>query len=170
MDPYLLYFLNNLVSHYGLSDKVVIFLAEKFYYIFFLAFFVYLFFTKIYSRREKLKILLISFLSAAISRLIFTEAIRFFYHRPRPFIILADITALVEEKSYSFPSGHAAFVFAFAAAIYKYNKKWSAVFFIIGLINGIARIIAGVHYPSDILGGALLGILTGYLGARILTK
>ena len=65
-------------------------------------------------------------------------------------------------SNYSFPSGHAALFFAMAMVIYFYNKKWGLWFFGAAILMGLSRIIAGVHYPTDILGGAIIGTLTAW--------
>ncbi|MBU6414904.1 phosphatase PAP2 family protein, partial [Patescibacteria group bacterium] len=44
-----------------------------------------------------------------------------------------------------------------------YNKKWGIWFFAAAILMDVSRIVAGVHFPSDILGGAMLGIAVGYL-------
>lgn len=105
---------------------------------------------------------LVALISAGVSRGIITTVIRFFYHNPRPFDVLA-VKQLVPESGYSFPSGHAAFYFALSMGVYLYNKKLGAGFFIVSALMGIARIFAGVHWPADILGGALIGIGTALL-------
>ena len=43
------------------------------------------------------------------------------------------------------------------------NKKLARWLYVAGIAIGLARVAAGVHYPSDIIGGMILGILTGYL-------
>ncbi len=106
--------------------------------------------------------ILIALISAAASRGIITTVIRFFYHHPRPFDVLA-VNQLIPESGYSFPSGHAAFYFALSTGVYLYNKKNSIAFFVISALMGIARIFAGVHWPADILGGALVGIVAALL-------
>jgi undecaprenyl-diphosphatase len=58
-----------------------------------------------------------------------------------------------------FPSGHTAAAFALAVTIWLHDKKAGAIFLIAAAVVGIARILANVHYPVDILGGAILGIL-----------
>ncbi|MBI4837321.1 MAG: phosphatase PAP2 family protein [Candidatus Portnoybacteria bacterium] len=50
-----------------------------------------------------------------------------------------------------------------STAIYFYNKKWGTAFFIASILMNVSRIVAGVHYPSDIIGGAIVGIAVGWL-------
>lgn len=105
---------------------------------------------------------LLAFVSAGIARGVITNLIRFFYHHPRPFDVLA-VKQLIPESGYSFPSGHAAFYFALSMGVYFYNKKLGTVFFVVSALMGIARVFVGVHWPADILGGALVGIVTALL-------
>lgn len=111
----------------------------------------------------------VAILSGLVARYGVAEAIRFFYHRPRPFLAL-DLPHLLTETSYSFPSGHAIFFFALAAGIYTSNKRLGAGLFVAAVLIGLGRVAAGVHYPSDILGGALLGILVGWGSVKIFLK
>lgn len=91
-----------------------------------------------------------------------SQFIRLFIHRPRPFVADPSILALIEKTSYSFPSGHAAFFFALSTVVFLYNRRWGVWFFAASALIGLARIAAGVHYPTDILGGAALGTLVGW--------
>ncbi|MBI4059620.1 phosphatase PAP2 family protein [Candidatus Giovannonibacteria bacterium] len=101
-----------------------------------------------------------AFLSGAVARFGFTEIIRYFYNRPRPFEV-KDITPLIShDPGGSFPSGNATFFFAFATTLLFYDRRWGAVFFVGAILMGAARVLAGVHWPSDILGGAAVGVLT----------
>ena len=92
-----------------------------------------------------------------LSRLVFTEIIRYFYPHLRPFI-LYKFTPLIFDYANSFPSGHAAFFFALAAIIFLFHKKWGIAYFTGTLIIVLSRIIAGVHWPMDILGGLVVGV------------
>jgi undecaprenyl-diphosphatase len=98
---------------------------------------------------------------AAILTFLLAQFIRFIYPHPRPFLIL-NITHLLTESTSSFPSGHTIFIFGMAAVSSLYSRRLSYFMFVSGLIVGIARIIAGVHYPLDIIGGIIFGILTGW--------
>ncbi len=98
------------------------------------------------------------------------EVIRFFIHRLRPFASDPTIHELITKSSYSFPSGHASFYFALAMVVYLHNKKWGVWFFIGALLNGVARVGVGVHYPTDIFGGAVLGVLVGWGVHRFFRK
>lgn len=84
--------------------------------------------------------------------------------RIRPCNALNDvITPLGCTGSYSFPSNHALNNFAAATFYYRLypNLKW--VLFITASLVSISRVYLGLHYPSDILGGAVLGVIFGYI-------
>ena len=61
--------------------------------------------------------------------------------------------------SYGLPSGHTAFMFALAATMYSFDKKAGIVLFVLAVLTGIGRALAGVHYWYDIVGGAVLGFI-----------
>jgi membrane-associated phospholipid phosphatase len=70
----------------------------------------------------------------------------------------------------SFTSSHAFNHFAFATYVYLSFRKFSAKYVLMFLWAGIiaySQVYVGVHYPSDILAGGILGIVFGWLGARI---
>lgn len=160
LDTQLFYILNDFAGQSPLFDRAVVFFASYVPYILIILFLVLLFFSQ-YQKREKLRILLIVGISAVIARLGITELIRFFYHRPRPFLVL-PVHQLLTDASWSFPSGHATFFFAMATSIALYNKKWGIFFFIAVILITVSRVIAGIHYPSDIVGGAIIGIAVAY--------
>lgn len=111
------------------------------------------------------KIFWTGFLAAVLARGIFTELIRYFYFRPRPFVVFSNIQALIDKNpaESSFPSGHAAFMFAIAFSVYLYNRKLGAILIAAALFLSFARIYVGVHYPTDILGGILVAVISVYL-------
>lgn len=79
--------------------------------------------------------------------------------RERPYQTL-DVRQLVEEDdNRSFPSNHVQLSFALSAIVFYFRRKFGLILFLLSLIIGIGRIYVGVHYPSDILGGAVIGVL-----------
>ncbi len=160
LDTQLFYLLNNLAGQSTLMDKAVVFCGSYLAYIVVVAF-VLLVFLSQYPKRMKWEILVVAGTSALISRFGAAELIRVFIHRPRPFSVL-PVHQLLTDSSWSFPSGHATFFFAMAMAIYLYNKKWGIGFFIATIVITAGRVAAGVHYPSDIIAGALIGIVVAY--------
>lgn len=112
-------------------------------------------------RWRRLEIFFWSLGAAVASRFIFAEIVRMILPRDRPFRVL-NFEPLVVTSAFepSFPSGHAAFLFAFVAALSTFMPK-ARWLYLAAIAVGIARIFVGVHWPSDILVGAILGIGVG---------
>lgn len=85
--------------------------------------------------------------------------------RIRPYDVIAGLNCIIgRENSWSFPSGHAMTAFAFAVAIYKSRPKRLGIpIMIIAVAISVSRLYVGVHYPSDVIFGAVLGALIGLL-------
>jgi len=106
--------------------------------------------------------------------LLAAEIISIFFMRVRPFLYVSNIVALIPPPlTSSFPSSHTAVSFAIACALLYTNRQvgWIAIFVALGVACG--RIAAGVHYPTDIIGGILIGLLSCILvryGHKLLRK
>ncbi|TSC64659.1 MAG: Bacitracin transport permease protein BCRC [Parcubacteria group bacterium Gr01-1014_91] len=161
LDTQLFYLLNNLAGQSQLLDGVIVFLASYLAYVLIIAFIAFVLFSQ-YQRREKLQILFVAGVSTLIARFGVAELIRLFYQRPRPFSVLDNVQQLLTSNEWSFPSGHATFFFALATVVYLHNKKWGIGFFIATIFMTTSRVVAGIHYPSDIVGGAIIGIAVAY--------
>lgn len=96
--------------------------------------------------------------SAAVA-LLASQAISHTWARPRPFVAHAEGTHLLAPPSIdpSFPSDHAAAAFAIAFAVLAFSRRAGFGFLAAAALIGLSRIALGVHYPADVLGGAVLG-------------
>ena len=79
--------------------------------------------------------------------------------RTRPYYVLDYIPVIPPVGDPSFPSGHTSASFAAATAIYALNRKWGIVAYVFAAIMGFSRLYLGVHFPTDVAAGALLGIV-----------
>lgn len=92
--------------------------------------------------------------------------------RIRPCDINTSIQLLIARPvDFSFPSGHTAASFAAAAALYFSDEKglWKPVLVLACLI-AFSRLYLYVHYPTNIIGGVLVGSFAGYLGYQVIIK
>jgi len=98
---------------------------------------------------------------------IVTYLIKIAIRRVRPFTIL-DIASLIPDKTgFSFPSGHVLFAFFCLGFIWKDFKKFRYIWLVIAVLIGFSRLYVGVHYLSDVIGGALIGWFFGILFKKI---
>jgi glycosyltransferase 2 family protein len=84
--------------------------------------------------------------------------------RPRP----SGVHLRDHADGFGFPSGHSATAFAVAAALAPHlPRRWRPVPFVLALVVGWARMHVGVHYPLDVVGGALWGLAIGWAVASL---
>ncbi len=81
--------------------------------------------------------------------------------RPRPYTRLEDLTILISKPGeFSFPSGHTASSFAAGVVFFRQlPKKWGVPALILAILIGLSRLYVGVHYPTDVLAGMIVGTL-----------
>ncbi len=105
-----------------------------------------------------------------LTRLLLVYPIQRLIPVERPFVLLDFEPLIPKEATASFPSSHLSFFFAVSTVIYFKNKKLGTFLYISSSFIGLARIYAGVHWPSDILVGAFLGLIFGLIYQLILEK
>ena len=99
-----------------------------------------------------------------VSDQISSNLLKNFFERVRPCNSLDNVNLLVGKlKSFSFPSSHAVNNFAVATFFYKLYPRYKWILFTIASLMAISRPYVGVHYPSDIFAGAIIGIIIGWL-------
>ncbi len=88
-----------------------------------------------------------------------TVALKYGVNRKRPFVTYPDIQKVADAGSYSFPSGHTSDAFATATSLSLAFPKWYVITpsFLWACSVGYSRMDLGVHYPSDVLAGAIVG-------------
>lgn len=110
-------------------------------------------------------------LSYAVSFLIGNEWLKDWIARPRPCTVDETVALIVKKPgSFSCPSVHTYLAFSSAMAIYRYYKKAGINVFVFAALVGFSRMYFFVHYPTDVLFGAILGIVTACIVCRLLDK
>lgn len=169
MDNIIFYFFYSLTHQSQFFDSLIIFFAVYFPYVIIILSGLFLLFHHEVFKTEstfavfmqKRKEILSAFFVGILAWII-ANILKFLFHTPRPFDVFSQVRSLFPETGFAFPSGHAAFFMALAVSIFFYHKKAGYVFIFFALLIGLARIIAGVHFPIDILGGFILGALVAF--------
>jgi undecaprenyl-diphosphatase len=82
------------------------------------------------------------------------------FPRPRPYLSHQVQLLISRTVDTSFPSDHATLGFAVAVLVWRYNRRAGTALLLLAFVLALARVFVGAHYPSDVLGGAMLGSLT----------
>ena len=164
------FYLYNFAHQSNTLDKIIIFFADTFPYIVIVLAGIFLIFhhnalpnkntwSELKNYFKKIKEILFVFFSGVVAWCL-ASILKILIHTPRPFNVFTNVHSLISETGFAFPSGHATFYLALAVSLYFCHKKVGYLFMIFALLIGIARIMAGVHFPVDILGGFILGTFT----------
>lgn len=168
MEFKILYLINNL--HTPILDKTMVFLTQLGDAgIIWIAIAIILLFIK---KTRKCGILML--ISMALGLVIGNVLLKNSIQRPRPCWIDTRILLLIPNPTdYSFPSGHTLASFEAAIMILLHNKKYGIVALIAAILISFSRIYLFVHFPTDILGGAIIGTaisIAAYCGYEKINK
>ena|ERR1035437_6041361 len=170
MNNQIFFFFYSLAHQSKILDNVIVFFAVYFpYVVVILAGLFLLFHHEVLKAEEPFRVfmekkreILMVFFSGCLAWVL-AYILKILIHIPRPFDVFSQVRSLFSESGYAFPSGHATFFMALAISIFFLHKKAGYVFMLFALLIGLARIIAGVHFPIDILGGFVLGATVALL-------
>ncbi|MCX8009814.1 MAG: phosphatase PAP2 family protein, partial [Ignavibacteria bacterium] len=162
IDVSIFYFINRTLAN-PIFDWMMPFITDIYHwYLVYILLWLILFFK---GGKYRIGLALMILILITISDQLSSSVIKDIFERVRPCNVLPDVHLLVGcSSSYSFPSSHAVNNFCMATffSFYFKNLKW--IFFSVAFIVALSRVFVGVHYPSDVIGGALIGIAIGYFG------
>lgn len=163
MNELIFHKLNSLLGLSYFSDKLIYFLSNDFGYFLIIFSILFLIFHDSETNRQRIKESLI-FAFSVFCSFVLVLILKDLFVNPRPFLIYPNIkTLFIYGYNESFPSGHAAFYGAMAAAIFIYHKKVGFWFICGAVLIGLARVVSGVHFPLDILFGFIFGACVSIL-------
>lgn len=157
MNQLLFTFLNDLAGQHVLTDRLIIFAAEYLGWLIAIGLIVVLLTN---SNRELIRRRLAIIAASGILAYLVAEIIKRVVNWSRPELV-DQARQLLHYTDPSFPSGHTATFAAIGVAVYAYNKRWGNWLIILAVIIGLARVVAGIHWPVDILAGLIIGWAVG---------
>ena len=107
-----------------------------------------------------------------LSLLVTNITLKNIIQRIRPYEVINSLKILVDaEHSFSFPSGHSSSSLAAGWAMFRtLPKKWGVPALALGIVIALSRMYVGVHYPTDVLGGVIIGVTVAELAILICRK
>lgn len=165
MNEALFLWLNNLAGQSVIFDTLALFAAGDLIFILVVAYLGFVF-SKPAKNRPSLVVDTILCTLLAFQLVILIHAV---YPVARPQATDLPVKVLIEyANNQSFPSQHTLFAFLLATIVFSCRKRLGIAYLAGATIIGLSRIVVGVHWPADVLAGALIGIAFGYLGALLL--
>ena len=107
--------------------------------------------------------------SLVINALVTNVVLKNLFARTRPYEVVEGLERIVEEQvDFSFPSGHTACSFAAAVVICKLcPKRYGIPAMVLAVLIALSRLYVGVHFPTDVIGGAVFGTVAALLACWI---
>jgi undecaprenyl-diphosphatase len=158
--------INDLGKEYTYLNNFFIFMAE--YMVFILAFIALIFW---FTRREENRMMIISATISFILAEMMGKIAGTLHSNNQPFAELSNVNKLIEKAvDNSFPSDHTILFFAFCMTFFIYQKRWRYIWIMLALVVGISRIWVGVHYPADVIVGAIISIFSTFIASFIVSR
>jgi undecaprenyl-diphosphatase len=117
------------------------------------------------------QLIAVSFISSGLSYLA-NQVIGLLRFRNRPFAILENVNKLIDKSALdpAFPSTHTALAFALAFSVWVFDRKWGTLFIVLALVQGLARIVSGVHFLTDIIGGIIVAGVLVWISVKLVQR
>ncbi|OPA75214.1 hypothetical protein BVG16_21670 [Paenibacillus selenitireducens] len=157
--------INHLAISISALNPVMQFLSEKAEYLFYLGIILYWF-----TREQKNKKMVIVALFSACIGFGIGKILSHFFYRDRPFVHHAVNQLIEHAANASFPSDHSIGSFVIATAIFLFRKREGIIWLLLAGLISFSRIWNGVHFPSDVIAGALIGIFTSVLVYQLIRR
>jgi undecaprenyl-diphosphatase len=148
----------------NMLDILITFIASFWIWVMYLGLGIISFFGWGIKKAQAVHAFVIGFASWGIAQMVkdlFPESLRPFQlngYPPLTFTVPLDGT---------FPSGHSAAAFGLAVAVFLYNKKLGFLYLLGALLVSLGRVVSNVHFPIDVVGGAILGSFVALVSERI---
>ena len=149
-----------LLVNQGLSNPILDLLLSTVTHLGSIIFWLLIFFAAIFKKEKKLYV---PMFFAFLINVIFLTILKDFIGRPRPYETLDGVNTLDTENTGGFPSGHASNAFLGATLLADIYKKFAAPLYILAVVVAFSRIYVGMHYPTDVLAGAIEGFVLAKL-------
>lgn len=148
--------INNLGKQYSFLNSTMVFLAE--YMVYFLGLIIIAYW---FTRSRKNKMMIIQAMVAFVTAEIIGKLAGKFHLNYQPFAVLPDVNKLIDHAvDNSFPSDHTILFFSICFSFWLVRKKTGWLWLVLAFCVAISRIWVGVHYPFDVVTGAILGSIS----------
>lgn len=164
------FYLINHTTKNSIFDIIMPFITNpKNFYIIFLVLWLAMIFSSNYRNRLAGWTLIVG---VTFSDILSSKILKHIFLRERPFKVLEDVHQLVSAAGPSFPSSHAVNSFTAATLIALFFRKpiYSIIAYFCAFLSIYSRVYVGVHYPFDVLFGAILGVVIGYFIYKLSEK
>lgn len=151
--------INGMAGYSRIIDFIMVNLSTRTRYVYLFVLLFLLFRNKFNKRKT-----LIAGVTISITYIL-SHIMKWIFFRPRPFLKQAVhlLPPVPSRKDSSFPSRHTSLAFAVSAFVFLYQRTWGLWLWLLSFLVGISRIWMGQHYPSDVLGSAILGNITAFM-------